>query len=460
MPKRFSGFTLIELLVVIAIIAILAAILFPVFARVREKANQTKCMNNQRQLAVGILMATQDNDETFPLPSEWIEATGLTGDPKVFDCPTGAKKGNSSAPDYGYNANLYANDNGQKSGLPVGALVSPPEVELTIDQEASSPSGNASSWDPVNPFPGSYTVGSYDKADPCHGNSYIASFADGHVAMMTKTDAGTGTDPFGMGVTGRRYWDFSKYTSAAAAGQDMFPFLLYNGYDGAGDLLTTPNAGVDVPPSGSLGSGVWDCTDVRLHMGNFWQLDSEGNPCSCTSIGTTTVFKLVIAGMSSTASAVNSTMQIGGAFRGHMSGHPAWEVNCGPFPGNYVYIDNASKIIVFGDPSPYVNAAQRGIQKSYTGDVKNGVLTVILKRASGRVLGTNGGPIIYRTSSYTAAQYVGQLVYMDATFQPSTSAPQIRFKGLIPDDMAGAGSYAQSPKFYDLPPLKSLMASW
>lgn len=53
------GFTLIELLVVIAIIAILAAILFPVFAKAREKARQTTCSNNQRQLAVAILMATQ-----------------------------------------------------------------------------------------------------------------------------------------------------------------------------------------------------------------------------------------------------------------------------------------------------------------------------------------------------------------------------------------------------------------
>ncbi len=63
---RKSGFTLIELLVVIAIIAILAAILFPVFARAREKARQTTCTSNLKQLALGMLMYVQDYDEKFP----------------------------------------------------------------------------------------------------------------------------------------------------------------------------------------------------------------------------------------------------------------------------------------------------------------------------------------------------------------------------------------------------------
>jgi prepilin-type N-terminal cleavage/methylation domain-containing protein len=60
------GFTLIELLVVIAIIAILAAILFPVFARAREKARQASCQSNLKQLALGMLMYVQDYDERFP----------------------------------------------------------------------------------------------------------------------------------------------------------------------------------------------------------------------------------------------------------------------------------------------------------------------------------------------------------------------------------------------------------
>jgi len=61
------GFTLIELLVVIAIIAILAAILFPVFAQAREKARQASCQSNLKQMAVAVLMYTQDYDETFPM---------------------------------------------------------------------------------------------------------------------------------------------------------------------------------------------------------------------------------------------------------------------------------------------------------------------------------------------------------------------------------------------------------
>src|SRR5207302_9467947 len=61
-----AAFTLIELLVVIAIIAIIAAILFPVFARMREKARQATCLSNQKQIAAAMLMYMGDYDETFP----------------------------------------------------------------------------------------------------------------------------------------------------------------------------------------------------------------------------------------------------------------------------------------------------------------------------------------------------------------------------------------------------------
>lgn len=65
--NRKTGFTLIELLVTIAIIAIIAAILFPVFARAREKARQTVCMSNLKQLGIAWRMYADDHDETFPL---------------------------------------------------------------------------------------------------------------------------------------------------------------------------------------------------------------------------------------------------------------------------------------------------------------------------------------------------------------------------------------------------------
>jgi prepilin-type N-terminal cleavage/methylation domain-containing protein/prepilin-type processing-associated H-X9-DG protein len=67
MQRRSSGFTLIELLVVIAIIAILAAILFPVFAQARESARKTSCLSNMKQLGTAVMMYIQDYDGAYPL---------------------------------------------------------------------------------------------------------------------------------------------------------------------------------------------------------------------------------------------------------------------------------------------------------------------------------------------------------------------------------------------------------
>jgi len=91
MCKRcYRGFTLIELLVVIAIIAILAAILFPVFAKAREKARQASCLSNEKQLALGIIQYIQDYDETFPISGY----TAPAGDPMIGkpDAPWGVWK--------------------------------------------------------------------------------------------------------------------------------------------------------------------------------------------------------------------------------------------------------------------------------------------------------------------------------------------------------------------------------
>ena len=88
------AFTLIELLVVIAIIAILAAILFPVFAQAREKARAISCLSNEKQLGLGILMYVQDYDESFPfgLDNQWKVSWAVTTQPyvknyQVYRCP-------------------------------------------------------------------------------------------------------------------------------------------------------------------------------------------------------------------------------------------------------------------------------------------------------------------------------------------------------------------------------------
>lgn len=114
-----QGFTLIELLVVIAIISILAAILFPVFARARENARRSSCMSNLKQIGLGVMMYTQDYDERYPWTlmyySSSINANWRTSvqpyvkSTQVFVCPS------SSAPStvgtqghYGANTNLMA----------------------------------------------------------------------------------------------------------------------------------------------------------------------------------------------------------------------------------------------------------------------------------------------------------------------------------------------------------------
>ncbi|MCC7491401.1 MAG: prepilin-type N-terminal cleavage/methylation domain-containing protein [Fimbriimonadaceae bacterium] len=100
-PRLRRGFTLIELLVVIAIIAILAAVLFPVFAKAREKARQTSCLSNQRQIASALAMYMTDHDGRVPVcgdntsPSTvddtaywWVTLYRYSRNDQVFICPS------------------------------------------------------------------------------------------------------------------------------------------------------------------------------------------------------------------------------------------------------------------------------------------------------------------------------------------------------------------------------------
>lgn len=117
---RVKGFTLIELLVVIAIIAILAAILFPVFARARENARRSSCASNVRQVTLGLKQYMQDNDELFPLvggvagqvPFGWADAIqAYVKSTQLFQCPSESTgqvndPGTAGYSDYFYNSNV------------------------------------------------------------------------------------------------------------------------------------------------------------------------------------------------------------------------------------------------------------------------------------------------------------------------------------------------------------------
>ncbi len=114
MSDARRGFTLIELLVVIAIIAILAAILFPVFARARERARQTSCLNNVKQISLATMMYAQDFGEMLPQAGYWYPSHGenmmhwhraimpYLANEQILICPSSPRRDSINHWNYGF----------------------------------------------------------------------------------------------------------------------------------------------------------------------------------------------------------------------------------------------------------------------------------------------------------------------------------------------------------------------
>ena len=207
-----SAFTLIELLVVIAIIAILAAILFPVFARARENARRSSCQSNLKQIALGIKQYTQDYDERFPLvvtPSPATEPGWAYSiqpylkSEQIFQCPSDTAPPPSPTPndaitranttgytDYYLNYNLT--NPGTSSSPTVG--VGRTEAELTYTSNiimngdgSGSTSGSSASYNNLK-------IDTGGGSRHLEGGNY--SFVDGHVKWLRPERAlsGSGTN--------------------------------------------------------------------------------------------------------------------------------------------------------------------------------------------------------------------------------------------------------------------------
>jgi len=117
-PRPHRGFTLIELLVVIAIIALLAAILFPVFARARENARRSSCSSNLRQIVLSIKQYGQDYDSRFPpasmseteAPFGWADAVQpYVKNVQLYQCPSDSLKSNGGNPNAGGYTDYWMN---------------------------------------------------------------------------------------------------------------------------------------------------------------------------------------------------------------------------------------------------------------------------------------------------------------------------------------------------------------
>ncbi len=238
------GFTLIELLVVIAIIAILAAILFPVFARAREKARQTTCMNNQRQIIMSLSMYAQDHEETFPSASSVWRDINITTD--SLYCPTNGKK----AYGYVYNSGL--------SNLAVGDVAAPDQMMATSDGTHTATLIPSITYDNV-----AYSLTDFAFR---HSNKLIATYIDGHVGLTDK-----------VGATGSVLW-VSGDSSVTISGTQVTSWastvgsLKLNASDTTSTIdFTTLNGhpSIKIAPRASWGSAFCSPSMASLGINDF-----------------------------------------------------------------------------------------------------------------------------------------------------------------------------------------------
>jgi prepilin-type N-terminal cleavage/methylation domain-containing protein/prepilin-type processing-associated H-X9-DG protein len=176
------GFTLIELLVVIAIIAILAAILFPVFAKAREKARQASCSSNLKQIALAQLMYAQDYDERLPNHEEvpgqdWpLMIVPYVKNGQLFRCPSAQYYGHISIDgsdlSYGYNCYYLGHH-------ALGEIQRPANVIMCADSNGDNRIGPDQAVRDVR-CPGGSTNCLVDR----HNETLNIAFCDGHVKAM------------------------------------------------------------------------------------------------------------------------------------------------------------------------------------------------------------------------------------------------------------------------------------
>jgi len=189
------GFTLIELLVVIAIIAILAAILFPVFAKAREKARQSSCTSNEKQICLAVMSYAQDYDEILPayynfgaaVPAGaryWQEVImPYIKNTQVFVCPSRVTTNWIDSYGCNYNwpfSNFEQNAWPPEQGDALGTISRPSEIMMFLDG-----SSYITLYDPGVALS---TGGNYGKPEGRHNDQCNVAFCDGHVKSMNRQE--------------------------------------------------------------------------------------------------------------------------------------------------------------------------------------------------------------------------------------------------------------------------------